>query len=1277
MNNNLKEYIKSFDNIIWLYRDIIDNKILENENLKNIDNETKKELFDYIFNKYLDSESELNSLSIDARYYGFFRLKDIAVFSFIEEYCIDKIKNEIEKIKISNVRDIFMRLDMSLFLDDKSLLNEIPFDKYLSFISDRIKDINYGNGYFYAKSMSLIFIINLLLEKIKEKEDIDKILDVIKKFDEFGQYNILEYIIYSLTKEEIQSDLIYDNLIKYCIKLFNEEKLRKSHLNKRKTKILEVIIDYIDEDIERLKYILDIYFPKDEKELNEIYEYIDYKEKYKLDIPLYCLSKNKVDIKNTLTDIQCDIIIKYLALYVRKDKDNEIKIIVKNILDEDIDLSIYWDLVREKFLEYCSKTFDLYFFNRYRNILQLLNPTKEEFKKFQKQTKNVFYWHIIKEDNKELYPLIPKGVKKAIETDKRYKEKIEEEKQLFQKERIECVHKFFDKNRIIEDIDNIIKVLGNNPTFQDLSYYNDEFYKGKYDNKEKYLEDTERVIINPFIIDYYLIISKFFVKTVFMDKIKEYVDNYWYKHWAIHLYNYLKRHGDIVDKVNFSEEEKNKIKDYFKSSNYKENIKDLHNCLKGTFDNSYLYFVFYNIKNIFDIEFEYDEEILINMLKIPYYYYRGDIKLYNNNYYLEYFGIIMEYDADNINFDIFFNSIEIKNSVLKNLIENTDKNKITDEFGSYYTLLSIIKLYNSDKENYTQYYNDIEEFTLHFYKLSLNKARYSSVSNIINNFIQENNLDLKILDFIDKNNQINYDHLKYINDLQRKLLETNKLYNSNDYYHNCYTLIYKIRKKINSKYIKIIINVNTHVADTIKNEIRKFEKYNNINYFEQDDFNNFKNDLKSIYDKFTKEDDFNSEESMFYDNLLYLQSFIIKDITIWESFTKFLIDNKDYYYKYDKEENLIFKNLFKQLNKYKNNFDFKSFINNLVLLYNNTLVKPYETGIVPNENLILWLLNNLISYLIELKLEEDLYQKIYKGIPFLDENVKEEIKRKVFNKFSPIKIEIKNNNYIVYNLKDNLFLNKTENIDELVRWLIPNDDNEVSRILRFDYLLNDIKNQNITISSPKNFEDPNENLYNSEDKIYIVCFSRTIDEDNAYAWWKIYGQVPNDKFENIKIRINFNKRNLIKNLLKDKNSDYIYYFGDIDYSMPKDNNKANTEIKDFFYKSYAFKFEDEFRVLIKCKNSNDKNIIYNNKNEPHLLKLPVNINLYRSIKVNKNSFNPYKHLKINTKTKIKDILIAYQKRYIRKNKKHIKNFCNKFITVIRRYVNVYKNKKEK
>lgn len=630
MNNNLREYIESFDNIIWLYRDIIDNKILENEKLKNIDNEARKELFDYIFDKYLDSENELNSLSIDSRYYGFFRLKDIEIFLPIEEYCNNKIRDEIEKIKISNLRDIFMHLDMSLFLADETLLNAIPFNEYLSFISYRIKDINYGNGYFYAKSMSLIFIINLLLEKIKEKADIDKILDAIKKFDEFGQYNILEYIIYSLTKEEIQSDLIYDNLIKYCIELFNEEKLRKSFYDKRITKTLYTIINSISDNNERLKYILDVYFTKDEKELEEIYQYIDYEQKYKLDIPIYCLSRlnNRVDLEDILSIEQYTFVIMYLALYIEKGN----RIIIKNVIDENIDLSVYWNLVRNQFLEYCNnyeiEKNGLFFLDRYRNLLEVLNPTKEEFVKFSEHSKIFFYHYIIKRGNDELYSLIPDKVKEYIETDEKYKEKIEEEKQLFQKERTECVHKFFDINKIIGDINKIIEVLGNNPTFEDLNSYNNEFYKDKKDNKEKYLE-SEITIINPFIRDYFLMITKYLIKDISMEKIKKYVENYWYKHWGIQLYNYLKRHSDIVDKVNFSEEEKNKINDYFKSSNYKENIKDLHNCLEGTFDNSYLYFVFYNIENIFkDIKFEYDEEILMNILKIPYDYYKRRYKTF-------------------------------------------------------------------------------------------------------------------------------------------------------------------------------------------------------------------------------------------------------------------------------------------------------------------------------------------------------------------------------------------------------------------------------------------------------------------------------------------------------------------------------------------------------------------------------------------------------------------------------------------------------------------------
>lgn len=624
----------------------------------------------------------------------------------------------------------------------------------------------------------------------------------------------------------------------------------------------------------------------------------------------------------------------------------------------------------------------------------LLKTTIGEFKKFPKQTKNVFYQHIIKEDNKELYLLIPKEIKKAIEIDKRYREKIEEEKQLFQKERIECIHKFFDKNKILEDIDNIIKVLGDNPTFQDLSYYNDEYYKGKYDNKEKYLEDTERVIINPFIIDYYLIISKFFVKTVFMDKIKEYVDKYWNKHWCIQLYNYLKRHGDIVDKVNFSEEEKNKIKDYFKSSNYKENIKDLHNCLEGTFDNSYLYFVFYNIENIFkDIKFEYDEEILMNILKIPYDYYKGDIKLFNNNYYLEYFGVIMEYDADNIDFDRFFiGNEEMKNSIFKKLIESIDKDMITNEFGSYYTLLNIIKLYNSDKENYKLYSDNIAELVAHFYTSSLNKVEFSQIYNIINNFIQENNLDDK------------------------------------------------------------------------------------------------------------------------------------------------------------------------------------SFI---TLINNDSL--------------------------------------------------------------TPIKIDIKDNIYTVYNLKDNsIVLDNIDDIDDLVKRLFLIDF-KLSRILKFQYLLNDIKNSVLTISHPYVFEDKNEYLYNLENKTYIACFSNTTDNKNAYAWWKIYGITPDDNLHNIKVRMLISKRDLLKNILLKKDKNFEYYFGYIKYI--KDKKEKNENIKDFFEKSNSFQFEKEFRVLVDCKCRNDNRIKRDCNNIPYLLELPINSEVYKNITIdNELSFDPYKNLEDKHKNMVKYLL---------------------------------------
>ena len=246
------------------------------------------------------------------------------------------------------------------------------------------------------------------------------------------------------------------------------------------------------------------------------------------------------------------------------------------------------------------------------------------------------------------------------------------------------------------------------------------------------------------------------------------------------------------------------------------------------------------------------------------------------------------------------------------------------------------------------------------------------------------------------------------------------------------------------------------------------------------------------------------------------------------------------------------------------------------------------------------------------------------------------IKGNIFNDFPPVKIIIKNGEYFVYDLENN-FRFETNDIDDLVKRLVPNDFNNVSRILKFQYLLNDINNKTITMSHPYIFEDKNECLYSLDKKVYMACFSKTIDKDNAYAWWKIYGITTDNSLDNIKVRIIFNKRDLLKNILLKKDKNFEYYFGDIKYIG--DKKEKNDDIKDFFEKSTSFKFEREFRILIKYigidEIPNDK---YNDKYKI-FFKLDLDNKLYKSITLdNELYFDPYRNLEDKHKDAIKHIL---------------------------------------
>lgn len=699
MNKILDDYINNFDNILDFYYDLIEIKE-GNEILENINDDDKKELFDYIFYKYLDEENRLIALSIGNYYRNeVMRLNDIKIFSTIKDYCKGIIENSINNLRKNEIRDIYLLFDMSIFIDeDDKKINNIDCDEYLTYIEKNISSIDNKNYFYYIKLISFIIIIKLYTNKL-DNNSLKIIMPLIEKLgSEDMQYNMLSKLVLYLKDEYIILDIVYYNFIKYYFevssRILNKKNMHPFILNNN-IKIILHIIDIISDSEEKLKNVLDIFFVNDSKELKELFNNIRYDiETDNLDIPVYCLSKNK-DLVNCLSKEQYCIFMIYLASNF---KNNEIKIKIHN--DIEIDLSCYIDNLQKYFLSFCkhnNKMSDMYFIDHYKDLLLSLNITADDFNNFTKVMQNYFAWHIIKETD-ELYQYIPEDIKKEISIDKEYREKIEQEKSLCEEKRLSCVHSFFCKYKLISDIDDIIKCLGEKPTYNDLALYNQEY--NKYENKKEYL-DREIIIINPFIIYYSLIISKIFSKTIDMNEIKKYVETYWDKHWGIHLYNYMQYISDIRDKVIFTDEEKIKIKQYFEVD-FEDNIKDLYNCLIGVNDNSYLYYLFYNFDNIFKyIDINYNENILLNLLKIPYYYYRGNIKLYNNYYYLEDIGVIDERFDERIDFNKFFDqSIFSKEEILNKLIEKieNDKEKIINENGSYYILLSIIKIYNSDKK---------------------------------------------------------------------------------------------------------------------------------------------------------------------------------------------------------------------------------------------------------------------------------------------------------------------------------------------------------------------------------------------------------------------------------------------------------------------------------------------------------------------------------------------------------------------------------------------------
>lgn len=166
--------------------------------------------------------------------------------------------------------------------------------------------------------------------------------------------------------------------------------------------------------------------------------------------------------------------------------------------------------------------------------------------------------------------------------------------------------------------------------------------------------------------------------------------------------------------------------------------------------------------------------------------------------------------------------------------------------------------------------------------------------------------------------------------------------------------------------------------------------------------------------------------------------------------------------------------------------------------------------------------------------------------------------------------------------------------------------------------------------------------YELAKKVYIGCFSKTVDEDNAYAWWKVYDKDDTlyNGLDNIKVRMLISKRDLLKNILLKKDKNFAYYFGDIDYIDNKKPNIVNKEIKDFFEKSNSFQFEREFRVLVEYIGTTEiPDGKYSDTQYKLFLKLSVNNMLCKNITLEDTlSSNPYRSIECKHKNAVKYLL---------------------------------------
>lgn len=182
------------------------------------------------------------------------------------------------------------------------------------------------------------------------------------------------------------------------------------------------------------------------------------------------------------------------------------------------------------------------------------------------------------------------------------------------------------------------------------------------------------------------------------------------------------------------------------------------------------------------------------------------------------------------------------------------------------------------------------------------------------------------------------------------------------------------------------------------------------------------------------------------------------------------------------------------------------------------------------------------------------------------------------------------------------------------------------KYIRLSYVLEMLKNKEITFVSPELWNDPFETKYLKTDYSaigyirpeQIYCFCARTDNANEEASWNIYSNSQEDPLIRISLRT-FHFLEYLKNY-SDQHNCKIYY-SRVDYGLKAKDiaelYKADNEFHDRYFNDFteekyiqvmslkrqAFKYENEVRIFLVSK---DGKPIGNNG----LLKIPIDYNLF-------------------------------------------------------------------